>query len=71
MISQDVDACLQPTGDAVKDNELDAACGKGPLFIDELSRASAQVLKRGPSPGERASFQRVQTRFWLGHHLRF
>lgn len=34
----------KPTGDAVKDNELDAACGKGLLFIDELSRASAQVL---------------------------
>lgn len=34
----------KPTGDAVKDSELDAACGKGLLFIDELSRASAQVL---------------------------
>ena len=34
----------KPTGDAAKDEELDEKCGKGLLFIDELSRASAQVL---------------------------
>ena len=34
----------KPTGDAAKDAELDAKCGKGLLFIDELSRATQQVL---------------------------
>lgn len=34
----------KPTGDAAKDAELDAKCGKGLLFIDELSRATPQVL---------------------------
>lgn len=34
----------KPTGDAVKDIELDEKCGKGLLFIDELSRATPQVL---------------------------
>ncbi len=33
-----------PTGDSAKDQELDDACGKGLLFIDELSRATPQVL---------------------------
>lgn len=33
-----------PTGDAAQDAKLDAACGKGLLFIDELSRATQQVL---------------------------
>lgn len=33
-----------PTGNSSKDAALDAACGNGLLFIDELSRASAQVL---------------------------
>lgn len=34
----------KPTGDAAKDIELDEKCGKGLLFIDELSRATPQVL---------------------------
>lgn len=34
----------KPTGDPVKDKKLDDACGKGLLFIDELSRATPQVL---------------------------
>ena len=34
----------KPTGDKVKDEQLDAACGNGLLFIDELSRATPQVL---------------------------
>lgn len=34
----------KPTGDAAKDLELDKACGKGLLFVDELSRATPQVL---------------------------
>jgi hypothetical protein len=34
----------QPTGDPQVDNELDAKCGNGLLFIDELSRATPQVL---------------------------
>ena len=34
----------KPTGDAAKDAELDEKCGKGLLFIDELSRATQQVL---------------------------
>ena len=33
-----------PTGDAKLDAELDAKCGRGMLFIDELSRATQQVL---------------------------
>ena len=33
-----------PTGNPSKDAALDAACGEGLLFIDELSRASKQVL---------------------------
>lgn len=34
----------KPTGDAAKDQILDDACGQGLLFIDELSRATPQVL---------------------------
>lgn len=34
----------KPTGDRDKDQQLDDACGKGLLFIDELSRATPQVL---------------------------
>ena len=34
----------KPTGDGKKDAALDAACGHGLLFIDELSRATPQVL---------------------------
>lgn len=34
----------KPTGDRDKDQQLDDACGKGLLFIDELSRAQPQVL---------------------------
>ena len=34
----------KPTGDRDKDQMLDDACGKGLLFIDELSRAQPQVL---------------------------
>lgn len=34
----------KPTGDPEKDSKLDEACGRGMLFVDELSRASAQVL---------------------------
>ena len=34
----------RPTGDAAKDAQLDASLGKGMLFIDELSRATQQVL---------------------------
>lgn len=34
----------RPTGDAKLDAELDAKCGHGMLFIDELSRATQQVL---------------------------
>jgi hypothetical protein len=34
----------KPTGDAAKDAKLDESCGKGLLFIDELSRATPQVL---------------------------
>lgn len=34
----------KPTGDSKLDAELDEACGKGLLFIDELSRATPQVL---------------------------
>lgn len=34
----------KPTGDPAKDQMLDDACGKGLLFIDELSRATPQVL---------------------------
>lgn len=33
----------RPTGDPKKDAELDEKCGKGLLFIDELSRATKQV----------------------------
>lgn len=33
----------RPTGDKKVDAELDAKCGRGMLFIDELSRATAQV----------------------------
>lgn len=34
----------KPTGDPVADAKMDDACGKGLLFIDELSRATPQVL---------------------------
>lgn len=34
----------KPSGNPMKDELLDAACGKGLLFIDELSRATPQVL---------------------------
>ena len=34
----------RPTSDPKRDAELDEACGKGLLFIDELSRATPQVL---------------------------
>ena len=34
----------QPSGDPFYDEELDAKCGHGLLFIDELSRATPQVL---------------------------
>lgn len=34
----------KPTGDRDQDQLLDDACGKGLLFIDELSRATPQVL---------------------------
>lgn len=34
----------KPTGDDDEDEELSNACGEGLLFIDELSRASEQVL---------------------------
>lgn len=34
----------KPSGDAAIDAQLDEACGKGLLFIDELSRATPQVL---------------------------
>ena len=34
----------KPTGDRDKDQMLNDACGKGLLFIDELSRAQPQVL---------------------------
>ena len=34
----------KPTGDNVTDKKMDEACGKGLLFIDELSRATPQVL---------------------------
>lgn len=34
----------KPTGDKAKDAMLDDACGKGLLFVDELSRATPQVL---------------------------
>lgn len=34
----------KPTGDKELDAELDAKCGEGMLFIDELSRATSQVL---------------------------
>ena len=34
----------RPTGNPEIDKQLDDACGSGMLFIDELSRASAQVL---------------------------
>lgn len=34
----------KPTGNTEKDLELDNACGKGLLFVDELSRATPQVL---------------------------
>jgi hypothetical protein len=33
----------KPSGDPARDQMLDEACGKGLLFIDELSRATAQV----------------------------
>lgn len=33
----------RPTGDAAADAEADAKCGRGLLFIDELSRATQQV----------------------------
>ncbi len=33
----------KPTGDPKKDAESDAKCGRGMLFIDELSRATQQV----------------------------
>lgn len=35
---------FKPTGDRDRDQMLDDACGKGLLFIDELSRATPQVL---------------------------
>ena len=34
----------KPSGDPKQDEVLDEACGKGLLFIDELSRATPQVL---------------------------
>ena len=34
----------KPSGDKAKDIESDKACGRGLLFIDELSRATPQVL---------------------------
>lgn len=34
----------KPTGDPTQDAKLDEACGRGLLFIDELSRATPQVL---------------------------
>ena len=34
----------KPSGDPVEDKKLDALCGEGLLFIDELSRATPQVL---------------------------
>lgn len=34
----------KPSGDSAVDAQLDAACGNGLLFIDELSRATPQVL---------------------------
>lgn len=33
----------KPTGDAAKDAELDSACGRGLIFLDELSQARPQV----------------------------
>ena len=33
-----------PTGDRKKDKELDAACGSGILFLDEITRAKEAVL---------------------------
>lgn len=34
----------KPSGDPFADEEMDTACGNGLLFIDELSRATPQVL---------------------------
>ena len=34
----------KPTGDPIEDKKLDALCGEGLLFVDELSRATPQVL---------------------------
>lgn len=34
----------KPTGDPAEDKKLDALCGEGLLFVDELSRATPQVL---------------------------
>lgn len=34
----------KPSGDPKKDAEYDKACGRGLLFVDELSRATPQVL---------------------------
>lgn len=34
----------KPTGNKAEDARLDALCGKGLLFVDELSRATPQVL---------------------------
>lgn len=34
----------KPTGDAAEDKKLDEMCGSGLLFVDELSRATPQVL---------------------------
>lgn len=34
----------KPSGDPATDQQMDDACGKGLLFIDELSRATPQVL---------------------------
>ena len=34
----------KPSGDPAQDKKLDAMCGEGLLFVDELSRATPQVL---------------------------
>lgn len=36
--------CYLPTGDPKKDKELDANCGEGVIFFDELSRAKPQMM---------------------------
>ena len=51
----------KPTGNAAKDQELSDACGKGLLFIDELSRATSQVLN--------VILPLVNERIFNGYHL--